>query len=441
MSTAAVSKVYEFDETFQSKIAALVVRDTVFCQRSEGLVKPEFFLNQAEACLVNIGLSYYERYRKAPDRTVFVKLFKDALTDKRIPASIAPEARDKVVALFKTDVSDRDYIVDEVATFAKHQAVAEAIYNSVDLLEKRDFTKIEKSMRVALDTGSMGDFGAYDYFEEIASRTEERLDKLAGKAPPRGIPTGVRALDCELMHEGFGRKELTVFMGGPKSGKTMALVNFAKAASLQGYNVLYVTLEVAARIIGERLDASFSEVALKGLKDKIRDVESKILDLQKRAGALKIHEFPTGSMKPSDLRRLISFYQARGLMFDIVFVDYGDIMAPEFRTDNPIENSKSIYVDLRGIAVAENIAVVTATQTNREGAKAATAKMEHAAEDFNKVRIADLLVSINATDDERAMNEARLFFAASRNQAGNFTLRIKQDLEKAQFLIRVLAKE
>ena len=116
-------------------------------------------------------------------------------------------------------------------------------------------------------------------------------------------------------------------------------------------------------------------------------------------------------------------------------------MAPDYRTDNVIENSKEIYVGLRALAFEFDCAILTATQTNREGYKAAVAKAEHVAEDFNKIRTADVVISINSTEEERDQGEARLYFAASRNQESGFTVRVKQDLKKMQFITNVIGIE
>ena len=116
-------------------------------------------------------------------------------------------------------------------------------------------------------------------------------------------------------------------------------------------------------------------------------------------------------------------------------------MAPDHRTDNVIENSKEIYVGLRALAFEFDCAILTATQTNREGYKAQTAKAEHVAEDFNKIRTADLVISINSTEEERIQNVARLYFAASRNQESGFTVRVKQNLKKMTFIESILGVE
>jgi replicative DNA helicase len=96
---------------------------------------------------------------------------------------------------------------------------------------------------------------------------------------------------------------------------------------------------------------------------------------------------------------------------------------------------------LRGLAMKEGFALLTATQTNREGAKKAVATMTDVAEDFNKIRIADVVISINATDEERKMNQARLYFAASRNQRSGFSVRVEQAIDRAKFIRRVLGEE
>lgn len=56
------------------------------------------------------------------------------------------------------------------------------------------------------------------------------------------------------------------------------------------------------------------------------------------------------------------------------------------------------------------------------------------AEDFNKIRTADIVISINTTKEERLKGEARLYFVASRNQESGITLKIKQDIPKMQFI-------
>lgn len=435
---------FTFDLEFQSKIAALVVRDTQFVQRVDGLIKPQYFENGVDALWVSMALRYYEKYKRVPaDATIYAKLIKEDIAARiiDIPMSgiLAKYYKDSILT---ADISDRDFMVDEVSTFARHQAVSTAILESVSDLDRHDFDKISKKLRQALDVGANHDGDVYEFGDSLAARTGERLERAAGKMPPTGITTGHPILDASLYHKGWGKRELSVIMGGAKAGKTTALLDFGLQAVKAGHNVLYVTLEVSSKILAERADANVSDTPVMELQDKLHSVKLKVEEfVSKTGGRLTLKEFASGTATVSDLRRLVERFKARGRVFDLVIVDYADIMAPERYTDNQQENSKSIYVGLRGLAMQEDFAVLTATQTNREGFKATVAKAEHVAEDFNKVRIADIIISINKTEEERQAGQARLYFAASRNQAGGFTIRIEQKLDCMRFISKVIGHE
>lgn len=432
---------YEFDEDFQRKITILSLRDSTFVQRTEGLIRPEYFISDIDASLQKLVLDYFGVYRKAPDKGLWGTLIKEAVGKKQIRKDLVPD----IVTILKdaksADVSDRDYVIDQVAGFARHRAIENALMKSVDLTDRGDYDKIEALMRAAVDVGASDDEGEYDYWAEVENRTEERKALVAGTLKPDGITTGSAELDKYLYHSGWGRKELSVIMGAAKAGKSMSLGEFGKNASLAGYNVLYVTLEVSSKIIADRTDANVSETAMRLLKDNPYKVEKAVKAASARAGRLIFREFPSGTFKASQLRRLIERYRTRGIIFDLIIVDYADIMAPERFTGELRDDMRAIYIDLRAIASIHNAAVLTATQTNREGAKAAVAKMTDVAEDFNKIRTADLVLSINATEPEKAAGEARIFFAASRNNEGGFALRIKQSREQMRFLTKVLGRE
>tara|TARA_R110000851_G_C13102760_1_gene569221 strand:- start:6535 stop:7887 length:1353 start_codon:yes stop_codon:yes gene_type:complete len=432
---------FEFDEAFQSKIAALACRDTMFLEQTEGLVHPDHFENAAEATLVNISLEYFQNYKQVPDTVILLDLVRAAIKRKAIRSDMVAEVKASIRGMLKANIADRKYVEDKISDFARHQAMGDFIIKAVEWREKNDFNKIDEELKKVMNVGINEMTGAYDYWEKIEQRTHIRREEAAGRLKKRGITTGIRALDKVLYHHGWGRKEMAVIMGGPKTGKSTALGTFAKNASLAGHNVIVFSLEVSNDIIAERLDASMSDIAVNALGKHIVEVDSKIKIAGKKAGHLKMHEFPTGTLTPSALKRIITRYKSQGIVFDLCVVDYGDIMAPNFRTMNEIENSKSIYVDLRACAQEEDFAMLTATQTNRDGAKARVAKMEHVAEDFNRIRIADLVISINADEAEKEKNEARLYFTASRNQKGNFTLRIQQDLERMIFVKKVLGME
>lgn len=435
---------YKFDEDFQAKIASLCIRDTTFVQRTEGLVRPEYFESTAEGALVHVINRYFEKYKKVPsDSKVMVMLLKADIINKILKPELAQAAIRRMVELKTHDIADRDYVIDQVSTFARHQAVSKAILDSVGHLDMNEFDKVQSIMKKALDVGEHTDGKSYSYGEMIATRTQDRLDRAAGKGPVTGVTTGYPEIDRHLYHKGWGKRELSVLMGGAKAGKTTALIDFGISACTHVHrsNILYVTLEVSEKIIGERLDSRLSDIAMFELDKHIHEVSEAVTKIMSKAGRFDIREFPTGSMRVSDLRRLIEREKSNGIKYDLICVDYADLMAPERVTDNAMENSKNVYVALRGLAMQEDVAILTATQTNREGSKKMVATMTDVAEDFNKIRIADIVISINKTDEERKLQQARLFFAAVRNGPSNFSIRIQQDTDRMRFVKAVLGEE
>lgn len=430
---------FEFDLEFQRKIAALILIDTTFHERCEGLILPAYFQDECEAILVKLALQHYQSYRRAPEKSSLGLILKDARASKLVTATMWPDLLLKVRELYAEDISDRDFVVDKVSSFAKHQALESAILKSAGMLDKADFAGIEKTMRGALEVGANLDDCSYGFFDEIDSRTLVRKDMVAGIIKPDGITTGFKEIDALLYQKGWGRKELSAIMGPAKAGKSMALVSFAVKAALAGHNVIFISLEVSRKIVADRMDANISGVAMGELETHMAQVKDRVHKAQaKGAGLFEIRDYPSGTLRPQELRRLLRSHKVRGINWDLVVVDYADLMAPDVLSNEPRENSRQIYVGLRQIASEDNCAVLTATQTNREGFKAAVGKMEHVAEDINKARTVDLLLSINSTDEERAKNQSRIYFAASRNQKSGFALLVRGKVESARFIEEVL---
>lgn len=433
-------KGFDFSSEFQSKVAALVISDETFYRRVDGLVKPEYFESKAEAALVHIAQHYHDRYQRLPPATGdWKELLSDARKEKVLREDDLPDVIDALKRLKKFDLSGREYVVDKVAEFAKNQAVQLAYLDTLPMIEKGEYDKAQQRMEKAFKTGAKAVVQDSDYWNSIDQRTQYRRDVEAGLITPQGITTGIPKLDKMLYHRGWGRKELNVIMGGAKKGKSTGLLHFALKASSACFNVLYVTLEVSAQIIMDRMDANISGIDMNELSTKLNEVSTGVQDRARlrKPGVLKVIEYPSGTLTCTELRRALEFYRAQGIIFDMIVVDYADIMAPEIKTGNDQSDSKQVWLGLRAIGFEENAAILTATQTNRDGFKADVARAEHAAEDFNKIRIADLVLSINRSEDERKKGEARLFFAASRNQQGEFTLRIGQDMAKMRFLTEI----
>lgn len=424
---------YEFDDDVKESIVALLCKDTDFCTKTEGLVLEDYFENEAEKVIVRIALRYFESYREAPTALVVKESIRELIIDKKLRKDLAIETVHKMKTCFEKEITSRAWILDNVCEFARQQAMINAIIQSSSLIEKTgDKSRFDKVKEIIDKANEVGSFveedDGDDYFEGIDKRTDERILSESGKLPPVGITTGIREIDEILAHKGYGRKELSVWMGPPKSGKSFALVQAGASAVLDGKNVLHVTLENSREICNMRYDSYFSKVAMNDRFKSPIAMKTGVLEAKRKSGILKVREFASGSFAPRDMRKLLDYYATKGIKFDLVVVDYFDIMRPDIIKENDLANHKSIWVTMRGIAFDWDLAMVTATQTNRTGATAAVARATDVAESFDKIRTADIVFSINRSDDEKAERKARIYLAAGRNQTDGVTVCVTQNL-------------
>lgn len=428
---------YDFGEDFQTLVLGYLFRDVSFNVRTDGLIKPEYFTTEIGSALAAIGTDYYRTYKNVPSRASMNMLLKDAFDRKLLRPELKAEIIEVVREAFDAELKDEEYVAEQVTKFAKKQELTHAILKCADLIDKNDFDPVEGIITKATLVGQHEDAEQYDFWQEADNRMKHRQAIISGLVKPDGITTGFKDFDNALYHKGWGRKELTVLMGPAKSGKSMALVTFAMKAALAGSNVLYVSLEVAKNIIADRLEANLSGVRINDLGDQMKKAHDASIIAASRAGILKVHDYASGTFQPNQLRRLLHRYAANGIKFDLVIVDYADLMAPDRYTQEPRENSRMVYVGLRGVAHEFNCALLSATQTNRAGFSAALGKMEHVAEDINKVRTVDLMISLNRDDTDKSAGEARLYLAASRNQQ-EVIVRVKADIGTSRYIESIL---
>ncbi|RRC39545.1 DNA helicase, partial [Escherichia coli] len=419
---------------------AYFCRDHEFLTRAGDLVAPNQFSNAANSILVNMVSGYYRMYKSAPSSSAILDMLKRAKRDKTIREELFPDVVEAFKRILAEKLSDTAYMVDQVATFAKSVAFDDALIKAAEMKEKGDFQGAMAIMAKVQQIGSNEATGIYDYFAESAERYKAREYEASDDYVPNSITTGLLLLDKLLYQKGWAKREMVLFMGFAKSGKSTAMGEFSINATLAGYNVLYLSLEVHTSILSDRFDARLSETEMSRLVERRDDVHRKLAELgaTKGVGSLWIVERPSGSMSPADLDRMLGSMKANGMVPDMVVVDYADLMRASYDLRDDRANIRSIYTDLRALYDKHNVAGITASQTNREGGASEVATMMHAADNIEKVRIADLVITINKTEEEEAKGEARLYFAGSRNQKGGVSIRVKQNLEQMRFIERIM---
>ena len=97
---------------------------------------------------------------------------------------------------------------------------------------------------------------------------------------------------------------------------------------------------------------------------------------------------------------------------------------------------KLVYEELRNLAMEMNIPLWTASQANRDSAKAEVVGLENMSEAYGKAMVADVVVSLSRKPMEKSTGAGRLFVA--KNRAGRdglmFPIRIDTSMSKIEVL-------
>ena len=115
------------------------------------------------------------------------------------------------------------------------------------------------------------------------------------------------------------------------------------------------------------------------------------------------------------LRNHLEKVITRGFKPDVIIVDYADLLRPTSGLREKRHELETIYEQLRGLAQEHKCCVWTASQTNRSGLNAEVITMESISEAFNKCFVADFILSISRTSEDKLNNTGRIFIAKNRN--------------------------
>jgi len=362
-------------------------------------IKPEYFEGIYRTLFREAG-KFVAKYNKLPTAESF-KIELDQ-TDK-INDEQYNMAMDIVPQLFNGEKVDMNWLVDTTEKWCQDRAIYLAIMESISIIDGKH-EKLSKGALPDLLTKALGvgfDLQVgHDYIENAEDRyefyhTEE--DRLP--------------FDLEYFNKitkgGVPRKTLNIALAGTGVGKSLFMCHVASSALVQGYNVLYITMEMAEERIAERIDANLLNVPIDQL-DKISKDQftTKVNEIaRKTTGKFVIKEYPTGSAHAGHFRALLNELKLkRQFEPDLIFIDYLNICASSRMKGmggaiNSYSYIKAIAEELRGLAVEFDIPIFSATQTTRSGYSNSDIGLEDTSESFGLPATADLMFALISTEE------------------------------------------
>ena len=417
---------YQFQDSIQRGIIYLSKTDESFLLQVMPMVRDEYFEFPSHQKMFAVIIQFFLNYKKLPTDDQLLEETKKVMASNELFG----DYRDELEAINNLDeksIDNQEYYLDLVEEFAKEQAVKDAILKSVDHLKKKNFGAIEDEVRSAFSVNRNVDLGT-NYFEGI----KERWDRLNSQQLVPKFRTPFETLN-EALDGGLAHKEMAMVVAPPGVGKSLFLANQAARSVLDGHNVLYVSLEMAEDRVAQRLDSIFTRIQQSELSNRVEDIEERLEIISKQwedRGKLMVKEFPTKRLSVTGLRAFLNqLKNYEDFAPDVLIVDYLELMKTD-RDMAEYQGQERLAQELRGVASEYGCLVWTATQTNREGKKVNIITDAELADSYGKIRVCDLVFSINQTEQEFDKGAARLYLMKSRNGRARFIVPIGIDYSR-----------
>ena len=436
---------FRYDKEFQAKIIALMLRDFPFLIYVSDHLKPEHFTDKILARLCQVFTDTYRDKKCAVAVPVLTTEIKKLVKAKKIEKDDF-KLYAKTLTKIQKPIPDAEYIRSEVEGFIQHMSLEVALVQSVAHHKKKRYDELVDTIHTAHQEAKFHSSQDYNPLDSkyLKQRLKVRSDMLEYPEKHRGISTGIPALDDKLFWRGIGKKELGVVMAPPNAGKSPFLLHVATAA-LKEHTVVFYTLELDEYFFDLRLDANLTGYAINDLtkmsaQDVQKAVEKRLKGLK---GKLYVHDLPGGDLTPAKVERDIVNYKRKGIVPDLVVIDYADIMKPDSKWKERRHEFTDIYNGLRAIAKKHNVAIWTASQSNRASYKKNNIKLDDIAEDWGKAMIADYIIGLcqSAEEAKAKPQKMRLFLAKNRNGEKGIVVDTRVDFARMRMHVIVPVEE
>ena len=381
------------------------------------VVKSDFFKNEGFKTIVEVAKDFWERYKESPTR----EQIKEAL---KISGRMDSVSISEIDSIYDVDLNkyDSDWLIETTQFFIEYKNLTKSAVDAVKYLQSTPVTSeniksvFETFMSIVNDRNNL-DFSFDEGLDFFNAENHKQ-------PTTNTFSSGYTFIDT-VLGGGFSAKALYVFMGMPKVGKSLWLGNIAAQAVRSGHNVGIISLEMSDRKYVKRLGANILGIPVGEYNDRAEDdqlikkkIQSVAFDNLQIPGKLFVKEFPTSQASVHDVERYLrKIEESKGIKFKVVIVDYINIMKNwrNPNSENTYMKIKQIAEDLRGIAMANEWSIITATQTKQSDFDSSDLSINSAAESSGLVATVDGMFGIIQDPMMYANREYKLKILANRD--------------------------
>jgi len=398
-------------------------------------IKEEYFSENKDKLLFRLIHDFVNKYKVSPTHESLIIDLSNTTGISDADLKGALNTLNEIEEI-KHESSDLNWLIDQTEKFIQDRAIYLAIMESVSILdESNKHSKgkgeipnlLSDALAVSLDNNIGHDF---------TENYEERYDFY--HAAEKRVPTDLDLLN-KILNGGFPVKSLSLFMSNTTGGgKSLLKCHLSAAALLQGYNVLYITMEMPEEKIAERIDANLLNMKIQDLHQLTKDEYiRKFKNLRNKVtGKLIIKEYP-GTASVNHFRALLNELNLkRNFVPDIIFIDYLNICSSSRIRMGGSTNSygyvKAIAEEIRGLAMEFNIPIVSSNQATRGASNSSDVDLTNVADSIGISYTVDFMAAIISSEELDGLGQIMIKQLKNRWNSLDYYKRFVLGVDKAK---------
>ena len=379
--------------------------------------RAEYFKNSGFQEIFIMARKFWERYHEVPTADQLQETVKLENKTDKVSAG-------EIQAVYDVDLAkyQEDWLTETTELFIEYKNLVTSAVDGVKYIQSTPVTSdnikevINTFKNIVVERNNI-DFSFDEGLDFFHPDNHKQLSHTT-------FSSGYPFIDT-VLGGGFSAKSLYVFMGMPKVGKSLWLGNLAAQAVKAGHNVAVISLEMNDRKYVKRLGSKLLGIPVgeygntaedeQKMKKKISSLTYSNLTVP---GKLFVKEFPTSQASALDVERYLrKVEEQNSIKFKVVVIDYINIMKNwrNPNSENTYMKIKQLAEDIRGVAMSNGWAILTATQTKQSDFDSTDLSISSAAESSGLVATVDGLFGIIQDPMMYANREYKLKLIANRD--------------------------
>lgn len=428
---------FDFGVKFQRTVCAMIVNDSQFSTRAMEYLSSKNFTSEPLGWLFDLCKLQHNAGKRTPTEMMAREELRDHVKgDKgkfqKFWTTIGP--------VFQEKIKDEEYVKRRLTDWVRRSKFVEAYDQFSELYNDGKVKECFKLFRETADAISDVRFETEQVIK-MEHFDKERVRHAIEAQSEKKVPTLIPMVDS-VLEGGLTPGELAILLAEPKMGKSIGLVHMGWAGLVSNQVVIHFVLEGKTQQTMLRYQSRMSKMIYNKLKrdDLTREERKKLKKLWGMFGdrlhIVGMNKERAFSYTILDIKAEVTELRRKGVRPSLIIIDYGDLVQPREKHENNTRAQASVFRDMKTYAMIEDIPIWTASQAQRPkdgGQKEKTLKAKDIADCYEKVRVCDALITLNATQTEKKQGRMRLHFDIYRDSPADITEMIANDYSRMIF--------